>query len=115
MKEAIPVVTALTLGLALAQEPETRLDMVVREDFFAGLRGDGGSFDHAMKKCEEVLATEPRNPPALVWHGAGLYFRSGPAFRRGDTVAGLEMSRRGFPLSPFEFRISYIHHEKGAL
>src|ERR1700730_2395131 len=95
MKETIPIVIALALGISLAREPGTRLDIVVREAFFAGLRGDGARLDRAMKKCEVVLATEPRNPPALVWHGAGLYFQSGQAFRRGDTVAGLEMNRRG--------------------
>lgn len=95
MKKAVLGVIVFTFGLSLAQKPEARLDMVIREDFFAGLGGDTSRFERAMKKCEEILAREPQNPSALVWHGSGLYARSGAAFRRGDSATGFEMYQRG--------------------
>src|SRR5262245_17393396 len=54
MRKAVLAIIIVILGAALAQGPPARLDMVVREDFFAGLRGDKERFDRAMKKCEEL-------------------------------------------------------------
>jgi hypothetical protein len=48
-----------------------------------------------MKTCEEAIAADATNAPALVWHGAGLMVRSGIAFRKGDTPAGLELRTKG--------------------
>ena len=97
MKKIALTVIALALALTLsrAQKADTRLDMVIREDFFAGLGGDMARFDRAMKKCDEVLAKDPNNPQAMVWHGGGVYFQSGLAFRRCDTAAGIELNQRG--------------------
>jgi hypothetical protein len=71
-----------------------RFDDVIRADFFAGMSGDGARFDRAMQVCEEALASNPKNAPALVWHGAGLLVRSGIAFRAGKTDDGLELRSR---------------------
>lgn len=46
-----------------------RFDMLVREDFFSGFAGDADALERAMKKCEEILAKDPKNAEALVWHG----------------------------------------------
>jgi tetratricopeptide (TPR) repeat protein len=71
-----------------------RFDDVIRADFFAGMSGDVARFDRAMQVCEEALASNRRNPPALVWHGAGLLVRSGAAFRAGRVDEGLELRAR---------------------
>jgi tetratricopeptide (TPR) repeat protein len=91
-----PVLILLAIAASLCQtRPQDRLDLLIREDFFAGLGGDSARLDRAMKECEEILAKDPKNPSALVWHGGGLYFRAGRAFREGDTAKGLELFHRG--------------------
>lgn len=80
---------------AAGQSPPMRFDEVVRDDFFAGLRGDSERLGRGMKRCEEELAKDPRHAQALVWHGSGLSFRAGEAARRGDLVAAGELSQRG--------------------
>src|SRR5262250_2173945 len=46
-----------------------RFDVRIREDFFAGIRGDSDRFDRAMKLAEDELAKNPKNAEAKVWHG----------------------------------------------
>ena len=101
--------TTITLCLALAvlvcgiraQQPRRqdtgsgRFDSLVREDFFTGMGGDEAAFARAMKLCEEHLASNPRDAEAMAWHGAGLYFEAGQAFRRGDRTNGIELRDRG--------------------
>lgn len=82
-------------GDAAGQSSPMRFDEVVRDDFFAGFRGDTARLDQGMKRCEEELAKNPRHAQALVWHGSGLSFRAGEAARRGDLVAAGELSQRG--------------------
>jgi hypothetical protein len=52
-------------------------------------------FEKAMVLCETVLATMPDHAEALVWHGGGLAFRAGQAFRTGDFKNGGELWGRG--------------------
>ena len=85
----------MAFGLALAQQTGERFDSLVREDFFAGLDGDTARFERAMKKCESVLAAEPKNAAAMVWHGGGVFYQSGAAFRRGDVETGMALHQRG--------------------
>src|SRR4051812_11047643 len=61
-----------------------RFDYVVRNDFFAGFTGNEAALDRAMKTTEEALAENPKHAEALVWHGAGLLFRSGKLFQKQD-------------------------------
>ncbi|MBL8174150.1 MAG: hypothetical protein JNK48_05735 [Bryobacterales bacterium] len=49
-----------------------------------------------MKTTSEAIAANPDHAEALVWHGAGLYFRAGRAFQSGDGAKGLELYRQGF-------------------
>jgi len=91
---------ASVVSLVLAQKnTETttagRFDMAIREDFFSGMAGDSAAFTRAMKLCEERLATRPRDPEAMVWHGAGLYFQASQAFMSGDRETGLRLSQEG--------------------
>jgi tetratricopeptide (TPR) repeat protein len=72
-----------------------RFDSKVREDFFAGFAGDNARLERGMKTCEQALAANPKDAPALVWHGSGLYFQSGVAYRKGDIDAGTKLRRQG--------------------
>lgn len=80
---------------ATASGPEERFDHLVRDDFFAGMRGDNAALDRGMKRCEEVLARNPRHADALVWHGGGLLTRASQAYARGDSRRGDQLWRRG--------------------
>src|SRR5262249_13192101 len=72
-----------------------RFDYLVREDMFRGFAGDKAAFDRAMALCEARLAENPDHPEALVWHGTGLLFRSGEAFRSGDSEKATLLNRNG--------------------
>ena len=81
---------------AAGQSPApARFDYVIRDDFFAGLRGDAARLERAMKTCEAVLAKDPRHAEALVWHGAGLMAQARLAFERGDQEGARALSTRG--------------------
>src|SRR5262249_35968293 len=41
---------------------------------------------NAMAKIEETLAANPDHAEALVWRGAGTYWKAGQAFRDGDAA-----------------------------
>ena len=85
--------TAVAIFITTAAAPilAQRLDMMVRADFFAGFRGDQARLADGMEACEKVLARNPKDPAALVWHGNGLFFKSGERLRAGDWQAGLKM------------------------
>jgi len=75
---------------------EDRFDMLVRDDFFAGLlHQDRAALDRAMKFCEDTLARNPRHAEAMVWHGGGLIMRAGYAFQSGDREAGGKLWTQG--------------------
>src|SRR5215469_16699096 len=74
---------------------QDRFDLKVRNYFFAGFAGDANSLQQGMKMCEEALATDPKNAEALVWHGTGVLFAAGQAFRTGDQQKGGELWQRG--------------------
>jgi hypothetical protein len=78
---------------ALSQESA---DVLVREDFFAGIMlNDMTRFERGMKKAEEVMEQEPNNAEMMVWHGAGQFFRAGIAFRSGDFQSGRALQAQG--------------------
>jgi tetratricopeptide (TPR) repeat protein len=75
--------------------PAPRFDLIVRADFFAGFAGDSVRLVEGMEACERVLAANPNHAEALVWHGSGLAFGAGMAFRKGDMTTGAELWERG--------------------
>ncbi len=77
-----------------ATQPQ-RFDMVVRADFFAGFAGSEERLAKGMAACERTLAADPANAEALVWHGSGLAFNAGMAFRKGDQETGMALWQRG--------------------
>lgn len=85
---------APTRGAAPAKTE--RFDLLVRDDFFAGLLADDqAALDRAMKLCEDTLARDPRHAEAMVWHGGGLILRAGAAFRAGQKDRGIELWSHG--------------------
>jgi hypothetical protein len=91
-KTTIAALIVLTAAILLSQD---RFDMKVRNYFFAGLAGDAGSLQKGMKICEEILASDPKQPEALVWHGTGLVAQSREAFKKGDQQNGAVLWQRG--------------------
>jgi len=91
-KTTIAAVIILTAGAILSQD---RFDMQVRNYFFAGLAGDAVSLQKGMKICEDILASDPKQPEALVWHGMGLVGESRDAFQKGDQQNGAALWQRG--------------------
>jgi tetratricopeptide (TPR) repeat protein len=85
-------VVLVTAGILLGQD---RFDYKVRNYFFTGFAGDTASLEKGMKICEDLLAANPKNAPALVWHGAGLFFESGQSFRTGDQKTAMDLWQRG--------------------
>jgi tetratricopeptide (TPR) repeat protein len=99
-KFATFLASILTLLLAAASitagaQSPARFDLLVRTDFFAGFAGDQARRDKGMDACERALAENPKHAEALVWHGSGLAFRAGAAFRAGDSQTGIELWTRG--------------------
>jgi tetratricopeptide (TPR) repeat protein len=91
-KTTIAAAIILTAGVLLSQD---RFDMKVRNYFFAGLAGDAPSLQKGMKICEDILASNPMEPEALVWHGMGLVSESREAFQKGDHQNGAVLWQRG--------------------
>lgn len=91
-KTTIAAVLILTAGTLLSQE---RFDYKVRGYFFAGLAGDTASLEKGMKICESILAKDPNQAEALVWHGTGLVSESRDAFKAGDQEKGASLWQRG--------------------
>jgi tetratricopeptide (TPR) repeat protein len=86
------VVLISASGFLMSQE---RFDLKVRNYFFAGFAGDTASLEKGMKICEDVLAADPKNAQALVWHGSGVFFQAGQAFQKGDSQNGMQLWQRG--------------------
>ena len=86
------MVCALVAALAVAQD---RLDFKVRNYFFAGYTGDSAALAKGMKICEELLAANPKNAEAMVWHGTGVYFQGINAFQKGDPQTGGQLVQSG--------------------
>ncbi len=85
------VVTLLDISFLWGQSAPVRFDAVVRNDFFAGLSGDEAALTRAMQLCEKLIADDPEAAEPMVWHGSGLMYRSGMAFRQGDTAEGMKL------------------------
>jgi hypothetical protein len=74
---------------------ETRFDLEVREDIFAGFQGDSQRLEKGMNVCKESLKVNEKNAEALVWLGAAEVFSSGQFFQKGNVVQGMATWQRG--------------------
>ena len=98
LKLAIAAVIAFLIGFVstIRSAPaQQRFDMKVRNDFFAGFAGDAAALARGMKACDQALTENPKDAEALVWHGGGLLFNAGQAFRGGDQQKGMDLWTRG--------------------
>jgi len=99
LKFAIAGVIAFLLGFlsAIRSAPaqETRFDKKVREDFFMGFAGDKEALARGIQACDAVLAADPKNAEAMVWHGSGVLSQATQAFQTGDQKKGFELWTRG--------------------
>ena len=80
---------------ALTASAPDRFDLEVRTDFFAGFTGNVERLERGMARSEAALAANPNHAEAMVWHGGGLLFKAGQAFRTGDTSTGMELFGSG--------------------
>jgi hypothetical protein len=78
-----------------AELQDDSLDAIVRGDFFAGMMGNRVRLDRGMKYCEDLLAKNPKNAEALVWHGGGLLVRAVHAYTKGDDANGDKLWKTG--------------------
>ena len=74
------------LGLSAAAIAQERFDYQVRDDMFRAFGGNEAAFKNAMAKIDATLAANPDHAEALVWRGAGTYWKAGQAFRGGDAA-----------------------------
>jgi len=83
-------------GQPVAGETDAeRFDLKIRDEMFAGFRGDKAALARAMKICEDKLARDPKHPEALVWHGSGLLFQAGEHFNRRESAQGVAKWTQG--------------------
>ena len=86
------IVVAATGVILFAQ---TRFDMVVRNDLFAGMYGDAAALQRGLATCEKILAENPKHAEALVWHGMGLLVQSRFEFEKNNPQGAVTLSQKG--------------------
>jgi tetratricopeptide (TPR) repeat protein len=79
----------LLAGGVLAQGPEDI--RTLRSDLFGALNGDMAKFERGMRTLESLLAKNPKDPELKVFHGTGVFARSGQAFEKGDIPNALKL------------------------
>jgi tetratricopeptide (TPR) repeat protein len=105
MKRALLSLSA-TLGLLLgfcsqpreirAADSQPRLEKQIRDDFYAGFRGDHAALDRAMAAARKVLDAQPAHAEALVYLGSATLVLSGHAFlEENDMQKGMELWEKG--------------------
>ena len=89
-------ITAFTaFGAAAASLAQERFDYAVRDDMFRAFGGNEAAYKSAMLTVEEKLREQPDHAEALVWRGAGLYFKAGQAFAAGDIARAETLAKAG--------------------
>ncbi len=93
----ILALAAFGLGLVAtlrSETPGSGFASKLAPQFFAGFSGDAEALDNALKTAGDAIAANPEDADATVWHGAGLFFQCGQAFRGGDMETGMDLYRR---------------------
>jgi len=79
-----------------AAEPQSHLANQIREDFYAGFRGDRTALDRAIAATKKVLDAQPSQAEGLVFLGSATLVISGRAFlEESDVQKGMELWERG--------------------
>ena len=82
-----------------AAESQPHLDKQIREDFYAGFRGDRPAFDRAVAATRKILDAQPAHAEAMVFLGSATLALSGRAFLDdGDMQKGTELWEQGMAL-----------------
>ncbi|MGH9710006.1 MAG: hypothetical protein ACRD37_05635 [Candidatus Acidiferrales bacterium] len=88
--------SAAKAAAAAPRKSARRFDMLVRDDFFAGMfNGNQARFDRALKFTENALAKDPKNGDAWVWLGSAHVQQSSQAYTVGDSLRGKQLWDRG--------------------
>jgi len=98
LKLAIAAALAFLIGFlsSIRSAPaQQRFDLKVRDDFFAGFAGDKDALARGMKACDAVLAADPHNAEAMVWHGSGVLAEAQGLFASGDAQKAMPVWMRG--------------------
>jgi tetratricopeptide (TPR) repeat protein len=82
------IAAAVAISFAAASLAQGRFDYQVRDDMFRAFAGNEAAFKSATEIIDATLREHPDHAEALVWRGAGRYFKAGQAFRAGDIAGG---------------------------
>jgi tetratricopeptide (TPR) repeat protein len=106
MRRALFGIT-IVAGIAGAAIAAERFDYQVRDDMFRAFGGNEAAFKNAMSIIDERLSANPDDAEALVWRGAGRYWKAGQEFGAGDVTGGRALAAtamvdldRAFALQP---------------
>jgi hypothetical protein len=94
LRRALPAAAFAACCLAVVPAPAdepARFDKEVREDLFAGFRGDDKALARGLEKCDETLQKNPKHAEALVWRGAGRVFLAGKKFEAKNPAEGRKL------------------------
>jgi tetratricopeptide (TPR) repeat protein len=83
------VIIVLGIATSVAQE---RFDYQVRDDMFRAFGGNEAAFKNAMSIIDQTLSEDPDHAEALVWRGAGRYWKAGQAFAIGDVTGARDLA-----------------------
>lgn len=83
------VIIVLGIATSFAQE---RFDYQVRDDMFRAFGGNEAAFKNAMSIIDQTLSEDPDHAEALVWRGAGRYWKAGQAFAIGDVTGARDLA-----------------------
>jgi tetratricopeptide (TPR) repeat protein len=98
LKLAIAAALAFLVGFLSSSRSapaQQRFDLKVRNDFFVGFAGDKDALARGMKACDEVLAADPKNAEAMVWHGSGVLAEAQGLFASGEMEKAFPVWMRG--------------------
>jgi tetratricopeptide (TPR) repeat protein len=88
MRWLFRITVIAAVGVAAASLAQERFDYQVRDDMFRAFGGNEAAFRNAMFVIDEKLREDPDDAEALVWRGAGRYWKAGQAFGAGDIAGG---------------------------
>jgi tetratricopeptide (TPR) repeat protein len=88
MRWLFRITVIAAVGVAAASLAQERFDYQVRDDMFRAFGGNEAAFRNAMFVIDEKLREDPDHAEALVWRGAGRYWKAGQAFGAGDIAGG---------------------------
>src|SRR5215472_12470470 len=96
----IIAIAAFALGLVASLRSEgpangSGFNSELRDLYFAAFNGDAKAMETANKRAAERLAANPKDADAMEWHGVGVFFSAGQAFRTGDMDTGMDLYRKG--------------------